>query len=629
MEHSPAIATPGPAGLVASAREAVTVLSETLWAAARPEDLLEVTVEMEAASVAGGRGRATDEAAEVEATEAAKTAGWVSPGDDLTSVSGGRRGHGQRLLRTARGLCGSRTATLLALTAGGCRVAGARRGDRRLERPAAGGAGRCGTRPSGCSARPRPPRSTPPSCGRPATTSSRSSTPTARPAPRRSRTRPARAVGAPRLGSAPSPTTASAASGSADAGPLQDAAAIKTALHALAAPLPGTDPHGREAGRVTCMYDGARTWGMPSWRPAPTRPSRQRGRRPEQHGAKPRLTVTVTLDQPPRAGLVTATSTPATTSVTAIRRLACDADEATRPCSAPSARSSTSAAPSGSSPPRTGKPRAGRRLHCRSPAACRMPLACDARTTTSPTGPTAATRHSTTSALACRAHHTLLGTRLIGRVSAQPGRPPARVQPQTYSTEVAEGLDHPHLPGSVHRPTARGRDGETALTAGNLETRPAKDMHVAALEAPATGRVGDDDFDTLFFAHASRLVRLAALLGAADPEDVVQEAFAKVDAAHDPPAGPPGPGRALPQPGRGQRGPRPAPPARRWPGATPTWLGGSGDQHLPAFDTGDRSAVVAELRALPPRQREALVLRYWLHLPLAAIADAMGAARAP
>ena len=47
-----------------------------------------------------------------------KTAGWVSPGDYLTHVSGGRRGHGQRMLRTARSLCADRTATLVALAAG-------------------------------------------------------------------------------------------------------------------------------------------------------------------------------------------------------------------------------------------------------------------------------------------------------------------------------------------------------------------------------------------------------------------------------------------------------------------------------------------------------------------------------
>ena len=117
MEHSPDLAATGPAGLVASARESMAVLSETLWAAARPEDLLDAKVELERlrSVVAAIDPRV---AAEVEATEAAKTAGWVSPGDYLTSSSGGRRGHGQRLLRTARGLCGSRTATLLALTAG-------------------------------------------------------------------------------------------------------------------------------------------------------------------------------------------------------------------------------------------------------------------------------------------------------------------------------------------------------------------------------------------------------------------------------------------------------------------------------------------------------------------------------
>ena len=38
----------------------------------------------------------------------------------------------------------------------------------------------------------------------------------------------------------------------------------------------------------------------------------------------------------------------------------------------------------------------------------------------------------------------------------------------------------------------------------------------------------------------------------------------------------------------------------------------------------ERRAVVEELRRLPPRQREALVLRFWLDLPLAGVADAMG-----
>jgi RNA polymerase sigma factor (sigma-70 family) len=41
----------------------------------------------------------------------------------------------------------------------------------------------------------------------------------------------------------------------------------------------------------------------------------------------------------------------------------------------------------------------------------------------------------------------------------------------------------------------------------------------------------------------------------------------------------------------------------------------------------ERSAVVTALRALPPRQREALVLRYYLDLSEAQIAGAMGISR--
>ena len=41
------------------------------------------------------------------------------------------------------------------------------------------------------------------------------------------------------------------------------------------------------------------------------------------------------------------------------------------------------------------------------------------------------------------------------------------------------------------------------------------------------------------------------------------------------------------------------------------------------LETGDREALLEALAALPQRQREALVLRYWLDLPLAEIADAM------
>ena len=39
---------------------------------------------------------------------------------------------------------------------------------------------------------------------------------------------------------------------------------------------------------------------------------------------------------------------------------------------------------------------------------------------------------------------------------------------------------------------------------------------------------------------------------------------------------------------------------------------------------GDRTAVLAEMARLPQRQREALVLRYWLDLPYNEVAEAMG-----
>ena len=128
------------------------------------------------------------------------------------------------------------------------------------------------------------------------------------------------------------------------------------------------------------------------------------------------------------------------------------------------------------------------------------------------------------------------------------------------------------------------------------------------------------DFDALFLAHARRVVRLAALLGADDPEDVAQEAFCRLYAARE----------RLEEDGhrvvaylnrivvndvRSR--------ARRSQTAR-------GSAHLLAVPgrhlgmDGDRRAVVEELARLPPRQREALVLRFWLDLPLAGVAEAMG-----
>jgi len=49
-----------------------------------------------------------------------------------------------------------------------------------------------------------------------------------------------------------------------------------------------------------------------------------------------------------------------------------------------------------------------------------------------------------------------------------------------------------------------------------------------------------------------------------------------------------------------------------------------GDMADPTAVHDDRQAVVEALAGVSARQREALVLRFWMDLPLAAIADAMG-----
>ena len=131
-----------------------------------------------------------------------------------------------------------------------------------------------------------------------------------------------------------------------------------------------------------------------------------------------------------------------------------------------------------------------------------------------------------------------------------------------------------------------------------------------------------DRFGAMFFAHASRLVRLAALLGDDDPEDVVQESFCKLYAAR---------GRLQSDDAkvvaylnkivvnevRSRH-------RRRQVARRDAHLFTTVDTADPTTGDGDRRAVVEALAGVSPRQREALVLRYWLDLPLAAIADAMG-----
>jgi len=137
----------------------------------------------------------------------------------------------------------------------------------------------------------------------------------------------------------------------------------------------------------------------------------------------------------------------------------------------------------------------------------------------------------------------------------------------------------------------------------------------------AAGAVpGDPSFEELFRIHAGRLARLAHLLGADDAEDVVQEAFCRFFVVYR----------------DGQVGNLVAYLNRMVVNEVRTRqrrtkLADRKRLHLvaapPANEQIERNESIHELvralRDLPPRQREALVLRYWLDLPLAEIAVAM------
>ncbi len=106
-----------PAVMVAAARDILAGLDGVLWAARTPGELLAANLELERlrSQVAATQAQLV---VEIEATEAAKTQGWASVKDYLTSTSGSRHGHGNRMLRTSRAVSGDLQATWLALHAG-------------------------------------------------------------------------------------------------------------------------------------------------------------------------------------------------------------------------------------------------------------------------------------------------------------------------------------------------------------------------------------------------------------------------------------------------------------------------------------------------------------------------------
>jgi RNA polymerase sigma factor (sigma-70 family) len=130
------------------------------------------------------------------------------------------------------------------------------------------------------------------------------------------------------------------------------------------------------------------------------------------------------------------------------------------------------------------------------------------------------------------------------------------------------------------------------------------------------------DVSALFRARYPDMVRLADLLGADDPEDIAQEAFARLIRKHG----------SLRNPDA----------ALAYVRASVCNLTRNRHRHLrvvrlrtPAGRHEDSSEqavmlredhreVLAALAGLPPRRREAIVLRYWLDLSEREIAAAMG-----
>ena len=140
---------------------------------------------------------------------------------------------------------------------------------------------------------------------------------------------------------------------------------------------------------------------------------------------------------------------------------------------------------------------------------------------------------------------------------------------------------------------------------------------------PAAG--SDRDFDELFDASFEAMKRLAYLLGADDPENVAQESFVRLHTRWQSLAGPDKAAaylrRTVVNLSRSRL--RHLRVARRAPAERPADASSAEAQVLAGQDQHRLRAVLA---GLPARQRQVLVLRYWLDLDQSAIAETLGIA---
>ncbi|MFC4531740.1 SigE family RNA polymerase sigma factor [Sphaerisporangium dianthi] len=134
---------------------------------------------------------------------------------------------------------------------------------------------------------------------------------------------------------------------------------------------------------------------------------------------------------------------------------------------------------------------------------------------------------------------------------------------------------------------------------------------------------GRPSFAEIFAAHYPAMVRLAGLLGADDPEDIAQEAFARLHPRlarlRDETAALPYLRAIVCNLTRNRLRHLRLVRLRR--SEPPPAQGGGEEAYLVAERHRD---LLAAVDRLPRRQREALVLRYWLDLSEREIADAMG-----
>ncbi|SCK35951.1 SigE family RNA polymerase sigma factor [Streptomyces sp. AmelKG-E11A] len=175
---------------------------------------------------------------------------------------------------------------------------------------------------------------------------------------------------------------------------------------------------------------------------------------------------------------------------------------------------------------------------------------------------------------------------------------------------------------------------DRATVGGGTPTGPAADTRPASPGMPAAGTPVGDGTDpqrdialaALFARHYTSMLRLASLLGADDPENIVAEAYYQLYRKW----------RRLRNPERAEAYLRSVvcnltrmrirhlQTVRRHAEAPAPAKEPVASAEHDALLQDDQRVLIAAVRELPARQREALVLRHWMGLKEAEIADAMG-----